>query len=263
MQFPGQGVECCKQLIGSVGAGACEGVEQRAFAGVGVADQRNRKRPLPQSLATASQALAFSAIDQHTQLTNLVVEHAPVKFDLLFTGPPAQTNAALLSLKVRPSANKSGGLMLHLGKFHLKLTFVATSPLGENLENQADPLHNVDAPDLFEVALLDGRQGMIEQHVINLLGDEALANFGDFPATNKGRRIGAGPMDRDPSANGNPRRTGQRSEFVQRTLVTSNAADPDANQKRPAIFVRQVQVASLSCWKFTGRAGTTVEIACL
>jgi hypothetical protein len=27
--------------------------------------------------------------------------------------------------------------------------------------------------------------------------------------------------------------------------------------------LRQIQVASLSCWKFTGRAGTTVEMACL
>jgi len=70
---------------------------------------------------------------------------------------------------------------------------------------------------------------MIEQHVVNLLGDEALANFGDFPATNKGGRIGTGPMDRDPSANGDSRRTGQGGEFVQGTLITSNAADPDAN----------------------------------
>jgi hypothetical protein len=218
---------------------------------------------LPQSLATARQALAFGAIDQHPQLTDLVVEHAPVKFDLLFTWPPAQTNAALLSLKVRPSANKSGGLMLHLGQFHLQLTLVAAGPLSKNLENQADPLDNLDTPDLLEVALLDGRQSMIEQHVINLLGDEALADFGDFPATNKGGWIGTGPMDCDPSANGNPGRTCQRGEFVQGTLIASNAADPNANQKRPAIFLRQVQVASLSCWKFTGRAGTTVEIACL
>jgi hypothetical protein len=196
-------------------------------------------------------------------LPDLVVEHAPIKFNLLFTWPPAQTDAALLSLEVRPSADKSSGLMLNLSQFHLKLTLVAARPLGKNLEDQADALHNFDTPDLLKITLLDGRQGVIKQHVVNLLSNEALANFGDFPTTDEGGRIGASPMDRNASTDSNPRRTGQSGEFVQGTLITSNAADPDANQERPAIFLRQVQVASLSCWKFTGRAGTTVEIACL
>jgi hypothetical protein len=50
--------------------------------------------------------------------------------------------------------------------------------------------------------------------VVNLLRHEALTNFGDFSTTNEGGRIGTGTMDRDPPANGDPRRTGQGGEFV-------------------------------------------------
>jgi hypothetical protein len=98
MKLSGQGIECREQLIGSVGACTSEGIEQRAFASIGVADKRNRKRSLPQSLPTASQALSFGSINEGAQLADLIVEHAPVEFDLLFTWPPAQTDATLLPL---------------------------------------------------------------------------------------------------------------------------------------------------------------------
>jgi hypothetical protein len=214
-------------------------------------------------LTTASQALSFGSVNEGPQLADFVVEHAPVEFDLLFTWPPAQTDATLLPLEVRPSAHKTGRLMLHLSQLHLKLTLVAAGTLGKNLEYQADSLNNLDAPDLLEITLLYRRQGMIKQHMVNLLCFEALANLGDFSAANKRSWIGTYSMDSDSPAHCNSCRTRQGSKFVEGTLITSNASDPDANQKRPAVCERQVQVASLSCWKFTGRAGTTVEIACL
>ena len=153
--------------------------------------------------------------------------------------------------------------MLHLSQFNLKLTFVATGSLGKNLENQANSLHDLDAPNLLEIALLDGCQGMIKQDVVDLLRLEALANLGDLPAADKCSGIGACTMHRDSPPYSNTGRAGQCGEFVQRAFVASYTADSDADQKRPAICLLQVQVASLSCWKFTGRAGTTVEIACL
>ena len=70
-------------------------------------------------------------------------------------------------------------------------------------------------------------------------------------------------MDGDPTGDSNACRTGQCSEFVQRSLIAPDAPNSDADQQRPPIGLRQIQVASLSCWKFTGRAGTTVEMACL
>jgi hypothetical protein len=119
--------------------------------------------------------------------------------------------------------------MLHLSQFHLKLTLVATGTLSKNLEDQADSLHNLDAPNLLEITLLYRRQGMIKQYVVNLLCLEAIANLGDLSAPNKRSWIGTYSMDRDSPADCNSCRTRQCSKFVEGTLITSNAPDPDAN----------------------------------
>jgi hypothetical protein len=184
---------------------------------------------LPQSLTTASQALSFSAVDQDAQLADFVVEHAPVEFDLLFTWPPAQTDATLLSLKVCPPSHKTGRLMLHLRQFHLKLTLVAAGTLGEDLEDQADSLNDLDSPDLLQITLLYRRQGMIKQHVINLLCLKALANLSHFSSADKCGWVRTSSMDSDSPTHCNTSRTGQSGKFVEGTLITSNSANPDAD----------------------------------
>jgi len=184
---------------------------------------------LPQSLTTASQTLSFSAVDQDAQLADFVVEHAPVEFDLLFTWPTAQTDATLLSLKVCPSSHKTGGLMLHLSQFHLKLSLVAAGTLGEDLEDQADSLHDLDTPDLLQITLLYRRQGMVKQHMINLLCLEALANLSHFPSANKRGWVRTSSMDSDSPTHCDTGRTGQSGKFVEGTLITSNTANPDAD----------------------------------
>jgi hypothetical protein len=184
---------------------------------------------LPQSLPTASQALSFGSINEGAQLADLIVEHAPVEFNLLFTWPTAQTDATLLSLKVCPPSHKTGRLMLHLRQFHLKLTLVAAGTLGEDLEDQADSLNDLDSPDLLQITLLYRRQGMIKQHVINLLCLKALANLSHFSSADKCGWVRTSSMDSDSPTHCNTSRTGQSGKFVEGTLITSNSANPDAD----------------------------------
>jgi hypothetical protein len=229
VKLAGQGIERRKQLIGSVRACTCEGIEKRAFTCVGVADERNRKRPLPQSLTAASQALSFSAVDQDAQLSDFVVEHAPVEFDLLFTWPPTQTDSTLLSLKVCPASHETGCLVLHLSQFHLKLALMAAGTLGEDFEDQTNSLNDLDTPDLLQITLLYRRQRMIKQHMINLLCLKALTNLSHFSSANKRGWVRTSSMDRDSPTHCDPSRTGQSGKFVKGTLITSNAANPDAD----------------------------------
>jgi hypothetical protein len=76
---------------------------------------------LTKALASARHTLAFGAINEGAQLADFVVKHAPVEFDLLFTGPPAKADPALLALQVGPPPNETGGLMLHLGQLNFYL----------------------------------------------------------------------------------------------------------------------------------------------
>jgi hypothetical protein len=218
---------------------------------------------LTKALASARHTLAFGAIDEGAQLANFVVKHAPVEFDLLFTGPPAKADPALLALQVGPPPNETGGLMLHLGQLNLQLTFMTARALGKNLEDQPDSLNHLDAPELLQISLLNRRERVVKQDMVNLLVDQAIADFGNLPAANKVGRIGSRAVDGDSPGDSNPGRTGQCGKFVQRSLIAPDAPDSDADQQRPPMGLQQIQVASLSCWKFTGRAGTTVEMACL
>ena len=263
VKLSGQGVQGRKQLVGSMGPGPGQGIEQGTFSCVGVTHQRYGKGPLAKALASARHSLAFGAINEGAQLTNFVVKHAPVEFDLLFTGPTAKTDPTLLALQVGPPPNETGGLVLHLGQLDLELTFMTARALGKNLEDQPDTLNHLDAPELLKISLLDRGECVVEQDVINLLVDQAIADFGNLPAADKVGRIGSSAVNGDSPGDSNPGRTGQGGKFVQRSLIAPDAPNPDADQKRPPMGLQEIQVASLSCWKFTGRAGTTVEMACL
>jgi hypothetical protein len=104
---------------------------------------------------------------------------------------------------------------------------------------------------------------VVKQDVVNLFGLETLTDLGNLSPADKVGGIGSRTVDGNPTRDSNPGRTGQCGKLVQRSLIAPDTPNPDADQQRPSIGLRQIQVASLSCWKFTGRAGTTVEMACL
>jgi hypothetical protein len=171
VKLSGQRVQGRKQLVGSMGSGPGQGIEKGTFSCVGVSHQRYGKSPLTKALASTRYTLAFGAINEGAQLANFIVKHAPVEFDLLFTGPPTKADPALLALQVGPPPNETGGLMLHLSQFNLQLTFMTARALGKNLEDQPDTLNHLDAPELFQISLLNRRERVVKQNVVNLLGD--------------------------------------------------------------------------------------------
>jgi len=71
-------------------------------------------------------------------------------------------------------------------------------------------------------------------------------------------------MADDPAGHVVTRGDRKRGEFVERGVVGAIAAEGDTDQQTggPEIGGR-IQLSALSWWKFTARAGTTVEIACL
>ena len=52
--------------------------------------------------------------------------------------------------------------MLQLGEFNLQLAFMRPGPRGKNIENQTRAIQNPALQQLFQIALLAGRQIVIE-----------------------------------------------------------------------------------------------------
>ena len=71
---------------------------------------------------------------------------------------------------------------------------MGTGALGENIENQAGTVDHATLENTFEVTFLTGREDVIENHQIDLLGFDLVAQFLDLAAANQ--EFGGWPMTR-------------------------------------------------------------------
>ncbi len=101
-------------------------------------------------------------------LRHTVPDHPPVGFDLRFTGTAEEAETAALPLKVSPAAHQSSGLIVEMGKLHLKPPFVRRRALAENFEDQASAVDDLCLGRLFQIALLYGAQGIIDDDKFSL-----------------------------------------------------------------------------------------------
>jgi hypothetical protein len=162
-------------------------------------------------------------------------------------GPPTKPKPPALAFKVGPGAHKPGALVGQGRQFHLQHTFAGAGAVGEDLEDQAGPVQQLDAPFLFQIALLHGADGAVDQHQFDIHALEAGLQFLDLAGAEKGARQHArqahnlGPGDREARQCG-----GQRHRFGQPVFGQAAAHAPalqvrvqDIGDRRacPAILV--------------------------
>ena len=157
------GVERRKQLIGREAAGVGECIEQRRFAGVGVAHQRHRKHPRAIARTALHGALALQFFEFFAQQFDAHAEQAPVGFQLRLARA-AQTNAAFLPLQVGPATHQARRQVLQLRQLDLNLALVALGALRENIQDQRRAIHHPRLQMCFEIALLRRCEDVIEHH---------------------------------------------------------------------------------------------------
>lgn len=71
-----------------------------------------------------------------------------------------------------PAAHQTRAHVLKLGQFDLQLAFMGTRPLGEDIEDQPGTVKHATLEHTFKVTLLTGREGVIENHQIDMLGTD-------------------------------------------------------------------------------------------
>ena len=185
-----RGVERGEQLVGGVGLGAGEPVEQRRLAGVGVADERHRAdRRLPPRLALRC-PLPGDAREAFLERLDADAEQAPVRFELRLAGA-AQPDAALLPLEVRPAADEPRQLVLDLRELDLELAFGAARAQREDVEDEA---HTVDDAALelrLEVALLRAGERVVEDDEVRAGRRAQRRDLLDLALAREQRGVGA------------------------------------------------------------------------
>ena len=106
-----------------------------------------------------------------------LADGSPVRFYLRFARAAKEAEAAALPLQMRPGAYQPAFLIGQPRKLHLQPSGFAVSALGEDFENKPGPVENLGIPGLFEVALLDGRQRVVDDDDLDLLRGHDSADF--------------------------------------------------------------------------------------
>jgi hypothetical protein len=89
-----------------------------------------------------------------------------------------------------PTAHQPAGNVFQLGELHFELAFEAAGALRENIENQAVAIQDAATGELFEVALLAGRERVVDENDIGGVIFGNGANLVCLAAAHEEARVG-------------------------------------------------------------------------
>ena len=148
--------------------GPRQGIEQRRFAGVGVAHDGGQG-PL---VALASLALRGALPPDDGQLgadlLDALLGLAAIGLELGFTFAADGPGGATLTGKVGPVAGEPRHEVLQLGQLDLELALAGSGALGEDVEDQRRAVDDLGPEDLLEIAGLGPGEFVVEEHRVGI-----------------------------------------------------------------------------------------------
>ena len=100
-------------------------------------------------------ALLAHLLDALLELLDALADDAPVGLQLRLAGAPG-ADAAAGAREVRPQARQARQLVLELGELDLEAALVRLGVLGEDVQDEAAAVEDLDREELLERALLVG-----------------------------------------------------------------------------------------------------------
>ena len=137
-------------------------VEQRAFSGIGIANQGDHRPRCFFAPAAMQAAGAADLIEFAAQLCHPVADQAAIGFDLGFARAAQKAEAAALAFKVSPAAHQSPGLIVKMRQLHLQAPFGSRCAFAENFKDQPGAVDHLALQLLLKIALLDGGQRAVD-----------------------------------------------------------------------------------------------------
>ena len=172
---------------------AGDAVEQRRLAGVRVADDGDDR------IGHAAAPLAVQLARPHDDLQLLadggdaLVDHAPVELDLRLARAAEEAVAAALALQVRPRAHEPALLVGEVRELDLQPPLLGVRALAEDLQDEPGAVEHLDVPRPLQVALLDGRDGMIDDDEGDVAGGDQRLELLDLAGAEQGCRARVPP----------------------------------------------------------------------
>ena len=177
-----------KKLVTGAHRSTCQAIEERRFAGIGIADERNEGVGNTASSSAMKRAGALDALKLAPHAGDTLGDHTPVGLDLGLARPTEETKAAALALEVGPGAHKAALLMHEMGELDLQASLAGLGAGAEYLEDEAGAVEDLGLPAPLEIALLNGREGMVDDNERNPLGKEDARKLSNLARAEKGSR---------------------------------------------------------------------------
>ena len=222
IQAAGGGVERGEELVFGQHVGFGEAVKQTGFAGVGVAHQGESGQAALLAGFAAGGTLAAHVGQAFFQGGDFLGDQAAVGFELGFARA-FEADAAFLALQVAVAAHQTAGEVGELRQLHLQAAFLALRALGENGKDEPHAVEHAALQLGFEVALLRGRELVVEHGQFDIVRLHFGRQLFGFAAAHKQCAAGAvasggGNVYQLPTAG-----THQLGGFIQHILKSAGA----------------------------------------
>ena len=206
------GVERGEHAGGLEHARLGEGVEQCAFAGVGVADERDDRDGHGLATLALLVADAADALELGLDVAEAMVDLAAIGFELGFTRAAGADAAAKLGHGAAASG-EARELVLELGELDLELALAGAGVAGEDVEDELRAIDDVAGQAGFDVAKLRRGKVVIEQDERRVGAGDGADDFFDFAFADEARGVGFLPALDERGDDGGTGRAGELFEL--------------------------------------------------
>jgi hypothetical protein len=164
-----------------------QGIEESAFASVGVAHQGYHGNAAFLALAAVQSTVLAHLVYFRLEPFDPITYKASVSFYLGFAWPPG-ADASPQPLQVAPLPGQTGQEVLMLRQFHLKLSLLGLGSPSEDVQYQGSAVYHFYLEGIFQIPLLRRGEFVIEDDKIvpRLQSDELLDLALTYVVTGRG-----------------------------------------------------------------------------
>src|SRR5947209_11084183 len=154
LQRPQRWIERRKQQVLGANIGFGQRIEQRRLAGIGIADESDRRERHVAPRFAMQSARALYLFELALDPRHPLLDETPVGFDLRLARTAEKAEATALALQVGPGANKTRFLITEMCEFDLQRAFARARPLAEDFKDQPGAVDDLGLEGALEIALL-------------------------------------------------------------------------------------------------------------